>query len=492
MHHHPDSGRAARALWMRAAIAATSALALMSTSAMAGPGPAAATAATADTIAAPLRIVPVTSIAELQNAAANAVPGDRIELADGSYKLSAGVRLTRSGTAAAPITVAAAHLGKADLTGSTGFTFGDVSYVTVEGFRFLTTGGLDVPSGAHFVRLSRNVFQITTGTAIGSVTVAADDSEVDHNTFQNKNTHGVFLQISGPGEHGMSKRVHVHHNYFFNHTYSGANGGESIRLGFSFRQQGSAQAIVEYNLLEKANGDSEAISVKSSDNIIRYNTLRNSRGQITLRHGNRNRVDGNLMLGGSSGIRTYGNDHVVVNNVVQNTSGQAVEIGGGEIKDDTDNTTSHEASDRILFAFNTLVSNRSPQIKVGSGKKYAPDSITLVNNLIQGSGSGSAATISQGTNLKWAGNIGWNIGRGAIPTAGFRSVNPGLVQDAGGLWRLTAGSPVIDAATGSYPQVTQDLDQQQRGDAKDVGADEYMAGPVRIPLTVADVGPSAP
>jgi hypothetical protein len=367
-----------------------------------------------------------------------------------------------------------------------------VSHVTVEGFRFLTNGGLDVPAGAHHVRLSRNVFQITTPTEIGSVTVAADDSEIDHNTFQNKNTHGVFLQISGPGEHAMSKRVHVHHNYFFNHTYGGSNGGESIRLGFSFRQQGSAQAIVEYNLLEKANGDSEAISVKSSDNIIRYNTLRNSRGQITLRHGNRNRVDGNLMLGGSSGIRTYGNDHMVVNNVVQHTGGQAVEIGGGEIKDDTGNTKNHEASDRILFAFNTLVGNRSPQIKVGGGKKYAPDRITFADNLIQGSGSGSAATISQGTNLTWVGNIGWNIGRGAIPAAGYRSVNPGLVQDAGGLWRLAAGSAVIGAATGSYPQVTQDVDQQQRDDPKDVGADEYTTGPARLPLTVADVGPAAP
>jgi poly(beta-D-mannuronate) lyase len=481
---HPDSRNTARTGCRRAAVTAASALVLAAPPATAGTDRPAVTA--------PPRVVPVASIAELQNAAANASPGDRIELADGTYKLSAGVRLSRSGTAAAPITIAAAHVGRVDLTGSTGFAFGDVSYVTVEGFRFLTDGGLDVPAGARFVRLSRNVFQITTGVAIGSVTVAGDDTEVDHNTFQNKSTHGVFLQISGPGAHDMSKRVHVHHNYFFNHTYSGANGGESIRVGFSFRQHGSAQAIVEYNLLEKANGDSEAISVKSSDNIIRYNTLRNSRGQITLRHGNRNRVEGNVMLGGSSGIRTYGNDHIVVNNVVQNTGGQAVEIGGGEIKDDTDNTTSHEASDRILFAFNTLVSNRSPQIKVGGGKKYAPDGITFADNLIQGSGSGSAATISQGTNLLWAGNVGWQIGRGAIPTGGYRSVNPGLVQDAGGLWRLTAGSPVIDTATGAYPQVTQDLDQQQRTGAKDVGADEYAPGPVRLPLTVADVGPSAP
>src|SRR5206468_12735705 len=109
--------------------------------------------------------------------------------------------------------------------------------------------------------------------------------------------------------------------------------------GVSQRQHGSARALVEFNLFERCNGDSETISIKSSDDVIRYNTLRNSNGSIVLRHGNRNRVEGNVMLGGRSGIRFYGNDHVVVNNLVQNSAGQAIDVGGGEIRDDTRSTT---------------------------------------------------------------------------------------------------------------------------------------------------------
>jgi hypothetical protein len=72
-------------------------------------------------------------------------------------------------------------------------------------------------------------------------------------------------------------------------------------------------------------------------------------------------------------------------------------------------------------------------------------------------------------------------------------VNPNLVQGPGGLNRLGASSPAIDAAAGTYPQVTDDMDVTPRTGTKDVGADEYATtGPTRRPLTPADVGPSAP
>src|SRR6266542_2493544 len=258
-------------------------------------------------------VIRVSSISQLQAAADRAVPGDRIELADGTYTTSGPIRLTRSGTAGAPITIAAQHVGAAEIRGSAGFTFGTVSYVVVAGFRLTHSGGVTLPAGAHHLRFTRNVVQIS-GSTTNWVTVVGNDCEVDHNTFQNKSTEGVFLQISGPGDSAMAQRTWVHHNYFFNHTFSGSNGGESIRLGLSFRQLSSAFAVVEYNLFERADGDSEAISVKSSDNVVRYNTIRDSRGYIVLRHGNRSVVEGNLLFG--SGIRFHGNDHKIVGNYV--------------------------------------------------------------------------------------------------------------------------------------------------------------------------------
>jgi Chondroitinase B len=431
------------------------------------------------------RVIAASSVAQLAAALAQARPGDRIEVADGVYS-SGPIRLTRSGTAAAPITVAARNPGRAEIRGTAGFEFAGASHVVIEGFQFTGTG-LDVPPGAQAVRITRNTF--TGGGSGNVVSVGSDDSEVDHNTFQRKRTSGVYLQITGPGS-GMAKRVRIHRNYFFDHQFGGSNGGESIRLGYSHKQHNRAAAVVEYNLFEKADGDSEAISVKSSDNTIRYNTLRNSRGEITLRHGNRNLVDGNFIIGGTGGIRFYGNDHVIVNNVVQGIRGKSIDVGGGEIRDDTGSTTAHEAADRCLVAFNTLVGNKSEIIGVGGGKRYAPDTITFANNIVVG--TGQLTRVRQGTNLRWQGNIVWG-GSAGMPAGGYRAVNPDLVVGPGGLNRLRAGSPAIDAAAGSYPQVTQDMDLQPRSAAKDVGADEFAtAGPVRQPLTPADVGPQAP
>jgi len=153
----------------------------------------------------------------------------------------------------------------------------------VQGFVFANDAGLTVPGDAAGNRITRNVFQGNPGGA--DLTVKANDTEVDHNTFENRTAQGVYLQVVGPGAHDMAQRVHVHHNYFFNHQFHGANGGESIRFGLSGRQHAVANGLIEDNLFDKADGDSEAISVKSTSNVVRYNTIVNSHGTISLRHG---------------------------------------------------------------------------------------------------------------------------------------------------------------------------------------------------------------
>jgi hypothetical protein len=450
-----------------------------------------AVAGVPSTAAAAPRVVTVSSVAQLQSAADAAQPGDRIELVDGTYTTSGAITLRKSGTSSAPITVAAQHVGGAEIRGTAGFSFADTDYLVVSGFRFRHAGGLSVPAGSHHVRLTGNVVQLT-GSSGNWVTVTGNDVEVDHNTFQNKSTEGVFLQISGPGDAAMAQRTHVHHNYFHNHTFDGSNGGESIRLGYSYRQLSSANALVEYNLFEHADGDSEAISVKSSDNTVRYNTIRDSVGSIVLRHGNRNLVEGNLMLGGTAGIRFYDNDHVIVNNVIQGGTGQVV-AGSGDIADDTTGSTSHARPDRVLVAFNTVVSDRTNVFQVGQGTdRLGPNQCTFADNIVVGGGSGAVLDIDEGTGLTWQGNIVWAGTGGNVPSAGYRVVNPALTTDAGGLRRLSSGSPAVDAAAGSYSAVTRDVDLQTRSGAKDIGADEYAStGTQRRPLTSADVGPNA-
>jgi hypothetical protein len=428
----------------------------------------------------------VASIQQLSDAAATAVAGDTITVAAGRYT-GGTIKVNGSGTAEAPIRITAASVGATELGGSTTIDLTNSTHVVVEGFVFTGEAGINVPPSAAATRITRNTFGNKSGAVLS---VAADDTEVDHNTFQNKTSAGVYLQVNGPGSHDMAKNVHIHHNYFYNHQFKGANGGESIRLGLSGRQHGDARALVEYNLFEKADGDSEALSVKSSNNMIRWNTFLNSRGTLSLRHGWGTTVDGNIIIGGSSGIRFFGNNHTIINNIVQGSSGMELELGGGEIKDDTGSTTAHEAADHCVVLFNTFVSTSGDMVKLGGGKQYGPDDITVADNIIQG--SGTLVTKRQGTNIKWQGNIINGGSAGAIPAGGYSTANPGLAAGPGGMLRPKAGSPVIDAATGTFNQVTTDLDGQARGGVKDVGADEVNPQTPRVPLTSADVGPKAP
>lgn len=422
----------------------------------------------------------VTSLAALQSAVDKANPGDTIVLADGSYSAGSTLSLKRSGTSAAPVTVAAEHTGKATITGSKTFAFASgVSNVVLRGFKFRGSAALSVPAGASHNRLTRNDFQLT---GDGNwVTVSGDDTVVDRNVFQNRTSQGVFLQILGPSG-AMAKRVHVHHNYFYNHQFAGANGGESIRLGLSDRQSYSANALIENNLFEKADGDSEAISVKSSDNVVRYNTIRDSKGYLVLRHGNRSVVEGNLLFG--SGIRFHGNDHKIVDNYVANSGDRAIVFGSGDEADSGPTSKLHDRPDRVTVAYNTVLGSKS--VIDGDGGDFKPKDCVVADNIVKGT-SGPLVTLPSGSTVKYEGNITFG-GSAGIPS---RGVDPKLVKDAAGLYRLSPGSPAIDAGVGSYPSAAKDFDLQARAGVFDVGADELVSGATRVPLTKADVGPTA-
>ncbi|HKN51364.1 MAG TPA: polysaccharide lyase 6 family protein [Amycolatopsis sp.] len=432
------------------------------------------------------RTLAVSSAGQLAAALAQARPGDRVEVAAGVY--GAGpIRVERSGTAQAPITIAAASLGQVRFTGTGGLDLTGASHVVVQGFVFANDAGLTVPGDAAGNRITRNVFQGNPGGA--DLTVKANDTEVDHNTFENRTAQGVYLQVVGPGAHDMAQRVHVHHNYFFNHQFHGANGGESIRFGLSGRQHAVANGLIEDNLFDKADGDSEAISVKSTSNVVRYNTIVNSHGTISLRHGWNSLVEGNILIGGTTGIRFFGNNHVVINNIVEDTAGIPMEFGGGEVRDDTTSGTDHEAADHCLVAFNTL-SGTGTIVWYNSGKAFPPSDDTLADNILLGHGQPAAK--EAGTASHFTGNILFGAPAGTLPSGAYRTVDPKLVRDAHGLLRPTATSPAIGAATGTFGQVTLDIDRQIRPAAKDVGADQYNTATPARPLTTADVGPTAP
>jgi poly(beta-D-mannuronate) lyase len=443
----------------------------------------------------------VSSLSALQKAIDTAVEGATIILADGTYSVPDGAPIRLDGVGGRwnkHLTITAATVGGVTFTGAQSFVLSGAHHVTLRGFVFTQSTTLEIPADCEAITLSRNEFVLADIEGLFHAMVRADDTVVEYNHFHSKSTLGVMLAIEGGGSTDMAQRVHIHHNYFSDHSFAGDNGGEPIRLGVSPRALSSAHAVVEHNLFERTNGDPEAISVKSSDNIVRYNTFRDSGGGIVLRHGNRTRVESNHIIRGERGIRIYGNDHVIVNNYIGGNADTAFVLGAGTVRDHyegepSSSRTKNDAADRVRIALNTVV-NAAGGISCETHRPITPTDCVIVDNIFQGE-AGTQSVVSNSIGFTWAGNLFWGAAPdGDMPATGFTRVDPRLAKDAADVWRIGAGSPAVNASTQDHSAwVRDDIDGKQRLVKADVGAHEVsMARPRREPLTTADVGPLAP
>jgi Chondroitinase B len=127
---------------------------------------------------------------------------------------------------------------------------------------------------------------------------------------------------------GQAANHRIDSNYFADRPVGRtSNGYEMIRIGDSATSNTNAGVVVENNLFKSTDGEIEIISIKSNDNIYRYNTITESAGTLTLRHGDRATVEGNFILGnekdGSGGVRVIGQDHKIFNNYIANVDDRA-------------------------------------------------------------------------------------------------------------------------------------------------------------------------
>jgi poly(beta-D-mannuronate) lyase len=424
--------------------------------------------------------------AGLAAAVAGAQPGDCLVLADGDYGFPA---LTTVASPEAPLAIRAAHRGKA-VVSSGSIDFKGAAYVTVEGLHFTSSGNI-IFHDAHHCRLSRCRIQPDERKEVDWVDIKGRSHHIriDHNDFGPKKVMGNMVMMDGAAGQVVQYNQ-IDHNYFHDITYGGGNGWETIRMGLSGLAPSKGFNVLELNLFRETAGDPETISIKSSDNILRWNTLRSNPGELTLRHGNRNQVYGNYILGEGNakagGIRVCGADHRIFNNYVAGVKkGAAIFLEGGD-GDGTDVPgKQHYRVYRTQVVNNTVVGNH---IQVGGAHPLEPIDCTVANNLVEGDSDGIREAAGQGT--RYAGNIvsasAMNRAQGEI-----RVAEPGLVE-VDGLLRVKAGSPAVDASAPGFDYVSDDIDGQPRHQA-DVGADELSAAPASHgPLTERDVGPDAP
>lgn len=429
----------------------------------------------------PKRNIRVSSLASLADAIDQAMPGDQITLQDGTYTTDEQIQISAMGTPDDPIVITAQTIGGAEISGSYGLYLDGSVSVVIRGFKF--THSQDTVDDANRcdnctdVRFTSNTFELTTQTGNASdwlaITGNSSGVRIDNNIFRNKSTMGNFLILVGE-EGRMVQNTLVDHNVFSYHTFSGSNGGECIEVGNSSLGPVAAHTIIEHNLFDNCNGDSEALSIKSSNNIIRYNTFRNSYGSLVLRHGSDNIVDGNVFLEGSNGIRAYGSNHVITNNYLGRTTGIPIVVGRATVPDDLDASNAEYSQSRnIVVAHNTLMGNEAGIVVGAYTGSLMPENVTVANNIVTGDRGILVQVID--ADVLFANNIVFPTGYAAIgdiPEEGYLNIDP-LLETSGDIMRPASDSPAVDAVAQSeaYGVVT-DIQGQARIDPFDIGAYE--------------------
>ena len=465
------------------------------------------------------RLIQVSTSASFKNACVNAVPGDTVELADGVYNNIGSITMYNSGTSDLPILIKAKNIGLSELKGNSYFDFRQCAFITIEGFLFTGTDATVLKLQAcNNIRITRNIFRLVETTSlkwiiIGGVwndpNAVSHHNRIDHNLFENKSFAGNYITIDGSGDpvYLSSQYDLIDHNHFRNIGPRIVNEMETIRVGWSELSRSSGFTTIENNLFENCDGDPEIISVKTCDNIIRYNTFISSQGTLCLRHGDRTTVNGNYFFGegkdGTGGIRFYGDDHKIYNNYFEGLTGTiwdaALTITNGDADyGSSTNWSKHFRPRNAVIAFNTFVNNLH-NIEIGytnNGNYTKPPSNNLIaNNVIQGSVNELIHIYTQPTGMIWESNIMFPTDNAVLGfTASYeqiKQVDP-LLTEIDSLWFISSNSPAIDSATGVYDYVLDDFNGQQRISLKDIGADEYsIHSIIRKPLTANDVGPFA-
>ncbi len=457
-------------------------------------------------------------------------PGATVQVADGDYVTKRPVRIEGiRGTAEAPIVLRAEHRGRAVISGAAGFLLRDCEHLVLEGFLF--TNDADEQAvrldNCRHVRVTRNHFRLSERETPRHwehwVTVdgaRSGHNRVDHNRFERKVHRGSHVFVRGDDKQLVcSQYDRIDHNHFRDVVFAnGENGHETLRtggndLGASGR---SSFTLIEENLLERCSGEDEIMSLKSSDNIVRNNTLLNCGGAICLRLGNRDIVSGNFILATDGtprcgGIKLYGFEHRVFNNYGVGLTGRRHEAPLALIPGTLDTPATENIGakyddmtsvppTRCWIAFNTWIDCVPLQFgfKKDSERTCVPDECTFVNNLVVRTQTQKLPLVNLELvrNLRAKGNLAFT--GGTVPSdawAGwFRWDDPQLrAENGGGLWRLTESSPAVNTAVDGFGWVDEDVFGRARKGRRDVGAEAFSPEPVvRRPLTPDAVGPDAP
>lgn len=257
--------------------------------------------------------------AQLGKALASARPGDRIVVEPGTYADTA-INLTSSaGANGRPIIIDGNN--SVTFTGASRIQI-DAGHLVLRGFAFRDVGIGAVTVTAPSIRITESIFENCGDPKKPQaecviVRLGGENAELDFNTFIGSRSMSVKIRAGSDGDRSQPLNAFIHHNVFRDIARLSGNGQEPIQIAGPNGGGTNAElkARIEHNLFYRAEGDREAVSIKTPGTTLRWNAFRDMDAAPNIR-GSRNAVVTDNLLIRTRPIRINGSDHRVEGNVV--------------------------------------------------------------------------------------------------------------------------------------------------------------------------------
>ena len=378
-------------------------------------------------------------------------PGDKLILADGVWR-DFEILFQGNGAEGAPISLTAQTPGKVLISGQSNLRLAG-EYLEVSGLVFKdgytpTREVISFRANSDSLANNSRVTEIVIDNFNNPerqevdfwVMMYGKNNRFDHNHIVGKRNKGVTMAVRLNTEGSQENHHRIDHNYFGPRQILGSNGGETLRIGTSHYSLTDSFTIVENNYFDRADGELEVISNKSGKNIFRNNTFYQSRGTLTMRHGNENLVEGNVFFGNDAdhtgGIRVINAGQTIRNNYMEGLKG--TRFGGAFVVmngvPDSPINRYHQVKDAVITN-NSIINSDNIQLAAGSDaeRSAVPIDSEFKQNLIYHDGVSDVFTVYDDVSgIDFSENV---LGKLAAPefTDGFTSKNIALVRAKNGL-----------------------------------------------------------
>lgn len=271
----------------------------------------------------------------------------------------------------------------------------------------------------------------------------------DHSHLEGKSNKGVTMAVRMNSPESQENHHRIDHNYFGPRAILGSNGGETLRIGTSHHSLNNSYTKVENNYFDRCDGELEVISNKSGFNEFRGNVFFESRGTMTLRHGNDNLMENNVFIGNgvdhTGGLRLINKRQTIRNNYLEGLAGYR--FGGGlVIMNGVPNSPInryHQVEDSVIEN-NTLINVKHIQLAAGSDQERSAVPITsrFKNNLIYSDDQRDTFTVYDDVSgIEFSGNVLNDVSNPSLKD-GFINQVVSVTRGDNGLMALQSPSDV--------------------------------------------------